>query len=199
MKRSRIDIDRMRKQEGKSSLGTLIKYGAVIAGGTFLLKGCDSEDARIYNSLSDCEKDNPFARQQCDIAYQDALRDWRQEAPRYRKRDDCEYDFGQGSCNPQARHYIPTMTGFMLHNRGSSTELDLDFDRPKGLTSSKQRFSPAFNKWTLADGSVLGNLGQRNVSVSDNHFKSLKGSSKVLGRGGFGRTVSSRSSSSWGG
>lgn len=199
MKRSRINIDRMRKQEGKSSLGTLVKYGAVLAGGTFLLKGCDSEQARIYNGLNDCENDNPFAHQQCDLAYQDALRDWRREAPRYRQLNDCEYDFGQGSCNPQAQHYIPNMTGFMLHNRGSNSEPDLDFDRPKGVTSSKQRFSPAFNKWTLADGNVLGNKGQRSIDVSKDSFKSLKGSNKVLGRGGFGRTVSSRSSSSWGG
>lgn len=199
MKRSRINLDRMRKQQGQANLGTLIKYGAVVAGGALLLKGCSSDEARIYSNLNDCEEDNPFAREQCNIAYQDALREWRSEAPRYRQLSDCEYDFGDGSCRPLAEYFIPLMTGFMLLNNGNDTELDLDFDHPRGLTSSSHRYSPAFNRWSTADGVLLGNTYQRKVDISKSQFQPTKGSSRVMGRGGFGRTVSSRSSSSWGG
>lgn len=200
MKRSRIDIDRMRKQQGKTTLGTLVKYGAVIAGGTFLLKGCDAEDARVYTSVADCEDDNLLEQAQCKPAYQQALSSWHQEAPRYRQLTDCEYDFGQDSCKSLSQSYIPHMAGFMLPNNGSDSDVELDFDRPRGLTRSKQYYSPAFRKWTTADGAVMGSVGTRNLSVSESSFKPLKGSSAVLGRGGFGRTVSSRSSSSssWG-
>ncbi|MBV0932445.1 DUF1190 domain-containing protein [Marinobacterium weihaiense] len=199
MKRSRIDIGRMRKEQGKASLGTLIKYGAVVAGGAFVLKGCSSDEARIYANLNECEDDNPTEQAQCNIAYQDALREWRNEAPRYPRLSDCEYDFGDGSCRPLSQHFIPIMTGFMLLNNGSDTELDLDFDRPRGLTSSKRRYSPAYNRWSTADGALLGNTYQRKADISKSQLQPTKGSARVMGRGGFGRTVSSRSSSSWGG
>lgn len=198
MKRSRIDIDRMRKQQGKASLGTLVKYGAAIAGGTFLLKGCDSEDARVYGSVADCEDDNPLAQAQCQPAYQQAMNSWQREAPRYRQLTDCEYDFGRDSCKARSNGYMPRMSGFMLPNNGSDTNVELDFDRPRGLTHSSQYYSPAFRKWTTADGALLGDVGKRSLSVSESSFKPLKGSSAVLGRGGFGRTISSRSSFSRG-
>lgn len=199
MKRSQINIDRMRKQQGKASVGSMVKYGALAFGVTALLNGCDSEDARVYNNVDECEDDNPIDQAQCQPAYQKALSSWHQEAPRYRRQGDCEYDFGTDTCMSLSQSYIPRMSGFMLPNNGSDSDLDLDFDRPRGLARSKQYYSPAFRKWTTADGAVLGNDYSRSLSVSDSSFKPLKGSSAVLGRGGFGRTVSaSRSSSSWG-
>ena len=198
MKRSgKIDLQKMRK--APAGLGTGVKLSAVVAG-SWMLTGCDSNDAFIYRDAQECTLDNPTQPIQCDAAYKRALSGWNRDAPRYSRMQDCEYDFGYGDCRNYQSHFIPLMAGFMLgEDESQDAEYDIDFDRPKGLTRSRSHRSPAYLKWVGARGDLYGDYGKRKVSVSSKAFKPTKGSSKVLGRGGFGKSVSSRASSSWGG
>lgn len=180
------------KQTGWFSSGVKL---AAIAAGAYALQGCNSEDAYIYKDAYDCSLDNPGEDMRCESAYRRALADWQDSAPRYTSLGDCEYDFGNSQCQEFRPHFIPLMAGFMLgRNYASDDDFDLDFDRPRGLTSSYSRRSPAFNRWVGSNGNLYGNYGKQRVKVSKSTFKGTKGRARVMGRGGFGRTVSSRSS-----
>lgn len=197
MKRSRqINLNKMRKLPDMSA-AQLAKV-SIVLGGSYMLTGCDSTDAFIYRTIGECELDNPLDLQRCEMAYQKALGEWNRTAPRYLSMSNCEYDFGYNSCEQRTRYFYPLMAGFMLgENEQTSDEYDLDFDRPKALGKSKNASS--YNKWVGANGVLLGDADKRKLSVGNKAFTPLKGSSRTLGRGGFGKTISSRSSSSWGG
>lgn len=180
MKRSRINLNTMRKA-GKLGL---------IGAGAGALAGCDSYDANIYYDVQDCALNNPSNILECQSAYQQALNGWQRTAPRYSFLHDCEAEFGNGECQTHQGLYLPAMAGFML---AADDEFDLDFDRPKPLGRSTNRRSSAYKKWIGAGGALFGTYGKRQVEVSKSTFKPLKGNNKVLGRGGFGKTISSRS------
>lgn len=195
MKRSQqINLSKMRKLPDLSA-ARLAKVSIVIGGGA-VLSGCDSTDAFIYRTVAECELDNPLDLQRCQMAYQNALAQWHRTQPRYVSMQNCEYDFGYNGCEQRARYFYPLMAGFMLgENEQTSDEFDLDFDRPKPLGRSKSANS--YNKWVGADGALFGDASKYTTKVSGKSFKPLKGGSRTLGRGGFGKTISSKSS--WGG
>lgn len=171
-----------------------------VAAGAYMLSGCGSEQAYIYQNVEECTYDNPGDGERCQAAYQSALQEWQQTAPRYRSLNDCVYDFGFRQCEEYRPYFIPLMAGFMLGNNYQTLDddFDLDFDRPKPLTSSRNRGSSAYNRWVGAGGTLFGNSSKSAVKVGKSTFnssaiKGTKGSAKVLGRGGFGKSVSSRS------
>jgi len=192
MKRSsRIDLARMRKTCGPS-----LRISArltLVGAGTLALSGCSSDEAYIYQTVSECALDNPEALFQCQAAYEQAQAEWTQTAPRYRNRSDCEYEFGDSSCDVHQGLFIPLMMGFMLAQAGGDSDFDVDFRRPKPLTTSRNKRSPVYEKWTGARGWVYGDYYQNKVSVDKSVFKPLKGKAKVLGRGGFGKIAAGRS------
>lgn len=195
MKRSRqINLGKMRKLPDLSA-AQLAKVSIVIGGGA-VLSGCDSTDAFIYRTVAECELDNPLDLQRCETAYQNALSEWHRTQPRYLSMRDCEYDFGYNGCEQRARYFYPLMAGFMIgENEQTSDEFDLDFDHPKPLGRSKSANS--YNKWVGANGTLFGDASKYKTQVSSKAFTPLKGSSRTLGRGGFGKSISSKSS--WGG
>jgi len=204
MKRSAgVFLSVMRKAPAGSELSVLqlsARLGLVV-GGTTVLAGCGEQTAIIYKTVADCTQDNVLSQSQCETAYRNARSEWQRTAPRYQYRRDCEYEFGedrcftqQGSFLPGRTGYMPVMSGFMLGS--ASDDNEWDFDRPKPLASSRKRRSPLYGKWVGAGGQVFGKYSQRRVQTGSSAFKPLKGSGRVLGRGGFGRTVSSRSSGS---
>ena len=197
MKRSRqINLNKMRKLPDLSA-AQLAKV-SIILGGSYMLTGCDSTDALVYRSVAECELDNPLNLQHCELAYQHALNDWQRTAPRFLNMSDCEYDFGYNGCELRSSYFYPLMAGFMLgSNPLDDDDFDLDFYSPKALGRSKSTSS--YNKWVGADGTLFGSADRRKMNVDKSSFRPLKGSSRTIGRGGFGKTISSRSSSSWGG
>lgn len=192
MKRSVvINLDRMRKNRWGHL--RLLSRVVMASGGVAILSGCSSEEGVIYESVKACVFDNPDDLMDCQFSYQEAKRQWQNGAPRYQYERHCESEFGDAQCEQHRSHYLPLMTGFMLRDLDDG----VDFKKPKPLTHSRNRRSPFFNQWIGAGGKQFGRYPNTRVAVEKSDFKRLKGSSRVLGRGGFGRTVSSRSS--WGG
>ena len=184
---------------------------SAVAAGAYMLSGCgSSETAHIYENAQECTYYNPSHGKRCEAAYQRALQEWQDTAPRYRSIDDCVYDFGFRQCEEYRPYFIPLMAGFMLGNNYQTydDDFDLDFDRPKPLTSSRNKGSSAYGRWVGANGTLFGSSSKSQVKVGKSTFnsssyksssyknssyKNTKGSAKVLGRGGFGKSISSRS------
>jgi len=194
MKRTKINL--LRKSDFPFDV-TWLKNGfrlSAVATGAALLSGCDSEDGYIYRSAGECALDNPGYDDRCESAYQKALTDWKRTAPRYKTEINCTYDWGNNQCFEYSPYYIPLMAGFMLgDNHRTDERFDLDYDRPRGLGSSHRSGTPAFNRWVSSSGDLYGAQHKNKVKVSSSAFKGSKGSARVMGRGGFGKTISSRS------
>lgn len=168
---------------------------SMVAASGFMLTGCNSETGYIYRSVQDCSLDNPGYDGGCEIAYKKALSQWKQTAPRYRDLFNCEYDFGDGACQEFPPYFIPLMTGFMLgENHQSDDDYDLDFYGVRPLSYSRMKHSAAYGRWVSAQGDLYGDYRKNQVKVSPSTFRGTKGSARVMGRGGFGSTISSRSS-----
>lgn len=186
MKRTKkINLKRMRK-EGASLTSYAIKPAALsvaVAG----LVGCSGgRDAYIYETVTQCVNDHPSKFGSCETAYMQALNRSRINGKKYTDINACEKVYGDNSCERYLNSYVPLMTGFMFspyHSRGYYP-----------VYSSTYRHSPYYNRWGTIDGSYYPKTSGSSVSKSNRKVALTK---KTMSRGGFGSTVSAKSS--WGG
>ncbi|MCW8328782.1 DUF1190 family protein [Photobacterium sp. SDRW27] len=174
-----------------------------------MLSGCSdtSSEASIYQSLDDCIDDNPNYSSECQAAYQYALEEAERTAPKYQTQSDCIAEFGVGACVQSQRNnwFMPAMAGFMFgrmmdSNRGY-------YSQP--MFRSYYPGSIFYDRWTTADGYDYGRSSYKKtkVRVSKDQMKPKPAVSRTISRGGFGSTVSAKSSwsksssgsKSWGG
>ncbi len=189
MKRSKRQLlSRMADRIGKP-------VGGAIAG-SVLLSACGQSDAevQVYQSADDCSNSNPELAEQCQAAYQQALAESADTAPKYDRRSDCEADFGGGSCTPYQYQgnswFMPAMAGFMFGrmldgNRYSHTP----------VYSSRNPYSPYYGQWSTANGHRLGkaSYGKR-MSVGKEALAPKPKVTRTISRGGFGSTAQAKSS-----
>lgn len=211
MKRSKqVVLPSMRKQGKQSSwrMGSAAPISVAFAG--VMLSGCsdNSREATIYQGLEDCIDDNPNYSQECRAAYQFALEEAARTAPKYRTEYDCSAEFGVNACMEAPNNsswFMPAMAGFMFSRM-------LDDDRryySQPMFRSSYPGSIFYDRWTTADGYDYGKSSYRKtkVRVSRDHMKPKPTVSRTISRGGFGSTVSAKSSwsrsssgsKSWGG
>ena len=152
------------------------------------------QEAMVFTSLSDCQYQLPEHAAQCETAYQQALQEAADTAPKYNSRRDCEYGFGAEQCVEYRNEsggswFMPLMAGFMIR----------DLLQPRGYTqplfTSYSRYSPYRYRWIAADGYDYGDFRKRNFKVSKTYSKPPK-VARTIKRGGFGSSV--RAKSSWG-
>lgn len=191
-----INLSRMRKSSKHFHLKPLViglsAATLVACGGT--------QDAQVYKDISDCVQDNPNLEKQCEAAYQNALAESDKSGPKYRSERDCNYDFGRDNCvtysGPQGQSwFMPAMAGFMfakLIDRNSYNNYGY-----APLYTSYSRFSPHYGQWSTADGSLYGSRRYGKIKVGNDAFKPKPKVTRTMSRGGFGSTVSAKSS--WGG
>ncbi|ELR65945.1 hypothetical protein C942_00571 [Photobacterium marinum] len=203
MKRSKkVVLPSMRKNWRTFSVAPI----SVAFAGAFLTGCSDKHEGTIYHSLNDCIDDNPNYSQECRAAYQFALTEAERTAPKYQREYDCEAEFGNNTCmRTQNNWFMPAMAGFMFgrlmdSNRGY-------YSQP--MFSSYYRGSIFYDRWITADGYDYGSSRYKKtkVSVSKDHLKPKPTVSRTISRGGFGSSVSAKSSwsksssgsKSWGG
>jgi uncharacterized protein YgiB involved in biofilm formation len=172
------------------------------------LSACDdAQVANIYSSVMECATENPDYVELCELAYQQALQEAAETAPKYSGEDDCENDFGINNCmtytGSSQSWFMPAMAGFLFAQL-LDDDLDIDFKKKKKrraspLFMSKNRRSPVFGNWVSATGQSYGAFNTRKVKVSSQAFQPKPRTVTTTKRGGFGamaRATSSRSS--WG-
>lgn len=205
MKRSKkVVLASMRKDWRAFSVApvTVAFAGAV-------LSGCsdNTQEATIYQSLDDCIDDNPNYSQECRAAYQYALEEAERTAPKYRTEYDCVAEFGIDACvqSPRNNWFMPAMAGFMFGRM-------MDSDRGYYSQPMFRSYYPGsifYDRWTTADGYDYGRSSYKKskVRVNREQIKPKPTVSRTISRGGFGSTVSAKSSwsksssgsKSWGG
>lgn len=173
-----------------------IKPIAIGISSVFLAAACsdNSQDAIVFTSLNDCEHQMPEHMAECKIAYEQALKDAAETAPKFANRQDCEYDFGIEQCteyrnNSGGSWFMPLMAGYMIRDLLQPRR----YSQP--LFTSYSRYSPHRYRWIGAGGYDYGDFRQRDLKVSKSYTKPPP-VNRTIKRGGFGSSV--RAKSSWG-
>jgi uncharacterized protein YgiB involved in biofilm formation len=194
MKRSQsINIERMRKSRKRFSLKPL---ALAIAATTMV--ACDSvREAKIYRDAEHCIQENPDLSDECETAYQKAKAEASRSGPKYQSESICESEFGRDNCVPYRSAdghswFMPAVAGFLL-----AKALERNNYEASPLYTSYSRYSPGYGQWTTVDGSRYGQRRYGSINVSGDTFKPKPAVTKTISRGGFGSTVSAKSS--WGG
>ncbi|MDC4168015.1 hypothetical protein DA099_05720 [Photobacterium damselae] len=177
---------------------------------SFALTGCTDNDqpATIYQTLDDCISDNPDIVEQCKSAYQYALEEAERTAPKYKTDSDCMAEFGIDTCIKAPNHdwFMPAMAGFMFARALNNTTTSHYYSQP--MFRSHYPTSVFYDRWTTSDGRDYGKstYSKTTVNIKKDNMKAKPAATRTISRGGFGSTVSaksswgsSRSSSGWGG
>ena len=109
--------------------------------GTLTLSGCGDDpmvEGQIFPTVAQCVASG-VAQNECQEAYNQALADNQNDAPRFESQDLCEGEFGSGQCQQRAEgsgnFWVPLLAGFVIANAID----DLDFDRKK-----KRKYAPIY-------------------------------------------------------
>ena len=169
----------------RSAAVTLVLMGAAC------VAGCSGTEVQTaaYASVEECAAAGLYTRQKCgeDFAAAEALH--ATTAPAYAKAEDCEAEFGQGSCGPApAAHasgtsaFVPFMLGYMMGGRAGDATVS-----PAGLY--RQEGKPGF---VNASGArVAEKTGPLKLMSRSHAARKPAVATRTLSRGGFGaRSVS---------
>ena len=191
-KTKQVSLQRMRK-----SWRPFAQNSLSVAVVSAMLAGCgDTEDATIYQGVDDCSGDNPDFAEQCKAAYEYALEEAGRTGPKYNTENECSQEFGANACvqAPRSNWFMPAMTGFMFARMMTN-------NRPyysQPMYSSRYSGSIFHDRWVSSDGQDYGSSRYKKstVKVGRDQMKPKPTATKTMSRGGFGSTVSAKSS--WG-
>jgi uncharacterized protein YgiB involved in biofilm formation len=204
-----MDSKRPTKRSKRVVLTTLVAAAGAAAVGGCGGGGTDwndepAVDAFPYASVAECQSANQVPDSTCQEAYQDALANHEQAAPRYATQPLCEDEFGQNQCQQRlaggSNYWVPILGGFMVGQ--ALANADLDFDRRKrhygGLYRSRKSggwYSGGPSGGPLQRSGSTWRAGASSFDRPTSSPPVRSSSSQSASRGGFG----GRSRSSWGG
>lgn len=170
------------------------KLKPLVAAIATLLVGCSNkQEAQLVQSVEDCLQNTDFSETECETAYQNALAEAENTAPKYQSMNQCETEFGPQQCTRSSSgFFMPFMAGYLM-----SSLLDSGRNHYNPVYHYRGR-GPYSGKILSADGRVLGRAGSRSYNVSrDVLTKPMPTVRKTVSRGGFGAQAAAKSN--WGG
>lgn len=199
MKRSQsINLSAMRK--GRALSVPVKPLALAISASTFV--ACSShEPAVVFQTVDECVSSGTASAEECQRAYDDALKKAQETGPKYANVNDCQSDFGTGQCvqyqNSSGQSwFIPLMAGYILGDILSDRGGYHHYNSAPLYTSYSHR-SPFFGQWSTVDGYTYGSVRNKNIKVSKDTWKPKPAVKKTISRGGFGSKVAAKSN--WGG
>ncbi|HZG47523.1 MAG TPA: DUF1190 domain-containing protein [Allosphingosinicella sp.] len=172
--------------------------------GTLTLTGCGDDpmvEGQVFPTVAECVAAGT-PQGECQEAYNQALADNQNDAPRFESQDLCEGEFGGGQCQQRAEgggsFWVPLLAGFVIANAID----DVDFDRKK-----KRKYAPIY--MSRANGNYYyggSNYGPMSRTSSGRYgfapatldrpvsAPRVQSRSDIASRGGFGGRASSRGS-----
>jgi uncharacterized protein YgiB involved in biofilm formation len=177
--------------------------------GTLTLTACGDEpmvEGQVFATVAECvAAGTPQA--ECQNAYNQALADNQNDAPRFESQPLCEEGFGPGRCEQRTdaggSFWVPLLGGFLIAN-AMGGELDIDIDRKK-----KRKYAPVYLSTAAGHGGYYhggSNYAPMSRSSSGRYgfapdtlnrpvsAPRVQSRSDIASRGGFGGRASSRSS-----
>jgi len=173
--------------------------------GTLALSGCGDDPAvegQVFATVAECVAAG-VGQNECQTAYNQALADNPNDAPRFESRDLCEGEFGQNQCEPRTEgsgsFWVPLLAGFVIANAID----DIDIDR------RKRRYAPIYRSSSNGNYYYGGsNYGPMTRTASGRYgfdratldrpvsAPRVQSRADIASRGGFGGRASSRGGSS---
>jgi uncharacterized protein YgiB involved in biofilm formation len=173
--------------------------------GTLTLTGCGDDpmvEGQVFSTVAECAAAG-VDRNECQNAYNQALADNSNDAPRFAERALCEGEFGQNQCQQQTdgggSFWVPLLGGFLIANAIG----DIDIDR------RKRKYAPVYR--SRANGNYYyggSNYGPMSRTSSGRYgfdrgtldrpvsAPRVQSRADIASRGGFGGRASSRGGSS---
>ncbi|CAA0081103.1 Uncharacterised protein [BD1-7 clade bacterium] len=190
MKRSKsINLQRMRKTATPLATGVAATTLVACGGG---------QEAEVFANVEQCTDAHPELRSQCETAYEKALQQAADSGPKYSSMYDCSADFGNDNCRSyqhgSSNWFVPAMGGFLFAQAIDNRR----HYHSSPVYTSYSRYSPYYGRWSTVDGRDYGRAryGSK-VRVGNDTFKPKPKVTRTISRGGFGSSVSAKSS--WGG
>ena len=174
--------------------------------GTLTLAACGDDpmvEGQVFPTVAECVAAGT-PQGECQEAYNQALADNQNDAPRFESQPLCEEGFGPGQCQQRneggGSFWVPLLAGFVIANAID----DVDFDRKK-----KRKYAPVYFSRAGGHGGYYyggSNYGPMTRSSSGRYgfapdtlnrpvsAPRVQSRSDIASRGGFGGRASSRSS-----
>ena len=179
---------------------------ALAISAAFILAGCEQTDETVsmYQNADDCSAANPSMSAQCTTAYNNALKEAENTAPKYASKEDCVAEFGEAQCTPvpaqagtaaqptqTSSSWMPLMAGYMM---GRMMSGGAGFAQ-QPLFSSRSPASPANGQFVDASGKSYGAATSgRTVTVPKTALAPKPATTNTITRGGFGESVAKQTS-----
>lgn len=171
---------------------------------TLLLAGCgeEREQALVYESPSECAAASFNTPEQCKADYDAAKALHPQVAPKYVSKEECETDFGSGSCEtaPQQTSsgssvFMPMMMGYLMGQMMNRGAVPQNLQQPAAANTSKVPTQPLYKSRddratfrTATNSPVAGGIGPINLKPSQVQPQA----GQLVRRGGFGSQAANR-------
>lgn len=187
-----LDLGLMRKRSRNFILAPISL--AVI---TACSGGNTDEAVSFVKSVDDCTSSTELTQEECQSAYEKAVKDADATAPRYQSERDCTDEFGR--CESRGGFFMPFMAGYIVSgivgNIGDSMGRNRRYNQsyPTYMYRGNGNLR---NKLMTSDGFVVGSPGQRNYKMSRESLAPKPAVTRTISRGGFGAKASAKSS--WG-
>lgn len=169
------------------------RKGFVLAGivaSSFALSGCEvaDETVKMYQSADQCQTLEGEGSAQCKTAYETAKTEHEKSAPKFESSSDCASEFGTCEYNSSSSSFMPMMMGFMMGNMMSNAS--------NSFRSSPVYSSPSGKYMDIRKNTYSGISPGKSFKTYNSTMKSQPASARqaTSSRGGFGSSVSSRSS-----
>ncbi|MSP66747.1 MAG: DUF1190 domain-containing protein [Alphaproteobacteria bacterium] len=166
----------------KSSSVRLVLLGSA----SMVLAACGDDgvptDARFFADLKECTAIHGDAA--CGEAKVEADKVYAAEAPRFTRKQECEAEFGAGSCETRAAAdggssmFMPLLMGYMIGNALGGNRFNQPVYRGPDNSAVMPRGGKAFNVGNFAGSGVQGASGFRPAAQVTQ-----------VARGGFGTTA----------
>ncbi len=173
--------------------------------GTLALSACGDEpmvEGQVFSTVAECVAAGTD-QNECQNAYNQALADNNNDAPRFESRELCEGEFGQNECQPRTdgggSFWVPLLAGFVIANAID----DIDIDR------RKRKYAPIYRSRSNGNYYYGGsNYGPMTRTASGRYgfdrgtldrpvsAPRVQSRADIASRGGFGGRASSRGGSS---
>lgn len=161
------------------------------------LSACSEKPVEMltYKTLDECASDRYYNRAQCKTKFAKVAKEHRAGAPMYKRKNECESDFGRSRCNTLGRFYSPMIAAYLLplpRQKGNY------YGGMGGIAQPLYTSRDDAGYYRTGDNQRMGKSSQSGkISTAASKTRAPSVKTTTVARGGFGSQAAARGS--WGG